>query len=273
MAQQGKKVLLIGCDPKSDTTSLLFGGRACPTIIETRQQEEAGWRGGEHRRRLLQARRRLRDGARRARGRPRLRRARHHPRLRDCWRSWASTTGASTTCCSTSWATWSAAASACRLRATCARRSSSSAATTCSRCTWPTTSATRSSTSASSAATSAWPAWSSTRTTAPARRRPLPRVPASRCWPPFPPTTTSAARAPATKSSAARHAGARCSRNWHQRGRGAAHAPRPLTQDQLLGLFSADVTGRDVVLEPATQFDMCGERNVKQSLEVVYDEV
>ena len=26
MAQQGKKVLLIGCDPKSDTTSLLFGG-------------------------------------------------------------------------------------------------------------------------------------------------------------------------------------------------------------------------------------------------------
>ncbi len=35
MANQGKKVLLIGCDPKSDTTSLLFGGRSCPTIIET----------------------------------------------------------------------------------------------------------------------------------------------------------------------------------------------------------------------------------------------
>ena len=35
MAQQGKRVLLICCDPKSDTTSLLFGGRACPTIIET----------------------------------------------------------------------------------------------------------------------------------------------------------------------------------------------------------------------------------------------
>ncbi|WP_203100471.1 chlorophyllide a reductase iron protein subunit X [Skermanella rosea] len=34
-AQQGKKILLIGCDPKSDTTSLLFGGRACPTILET----------------------------------------------------------------------------------------------------------------------------------------------------------------------------------------------------------------------------------------------
>ncbi len=35
MARQGLRVLLIGCDPKSDTTSLLFGGRACPTIIET----------------------------------------------------------------------------------------------------------------------------------------------------------------------------------------------------------------------------------------------
>ncbi len=35
MAQQGRRVLLIGCDPKSDTTSLLFAGRATPTIIET----------------------------------------------------------------------------------------------------------------------------------------------------------------------------------------------------------------------------------------------
>ena len=43
MAQQGKKVLLIGCDPKSDTTSLLFGGKACPTIIQTAsEKKEAG---------------------------------------------------------------------------------------------------------------------------------------------------------------------------------------------------------------------------------------
>ena len=43
MAQQGKKVLLIGCDPKSDTTSLLFGGRACPTILETSaKKKQAG---------------------------------------------------------------------------------------------------------------------------------------------------------------------------------------------------------------------------------------
>ena len=40
MAQQGKKTLLIGCDPKSDTTSLLFGGRACPAIIETSSQKK-----------------------------------------------------------------------------------------------------------------------------------------------------------------------------------------------------------------------------------------
>ncbi len=40
MAQQGQKVLLIGCDPKSDTTSLLFGGRACPTIIETSSRKK-----------------------------------------------------------------------------------------------------------------------------------------------------------------------------------------------------------------------------------------
>lgn len=43
MAQLGKRVLLIGCDPKSDTTSLLFGGRACPTIIQTASAaKEAG---------------------------------------------------------------------------------------------------------------------------------------------------------------------------------------------------------------------------------------
>jgi chlorophyllide a reductase subunit X len=41
MAQQGKRVLLIGCDPKSDTTSLLFGGRSCPTIIETSARKKA----------------------------------------------------------------------------------------------------------------------------------------------------------------------------------------------------------------------------------------
>jgi chlorophyllide a reductase subunit X len=50
--------------------------------------------------------------------------------------------------------------------------------------------------------------------------------------------------------------------------------PRPLTQDGLLGLFASKATGRDVVLEPATMFDMCGREEVSRpSLEVVYDAV
>jgi chlorophyllide a reductase subunit X len=49
--------------------------------------------------------------------------------------------------------------------------------------------------------------------------------------------------------------------------------PKPQTQDELLGLFSADITGRNVVLEPATTFDMMGRHDlVKPTLEVVYDE-
>jgi 3,8-divinyl chlorophyllide a/chlorophyllide a reductase subunit X len=48
--------------------------------------------------------------------------------------------------------------------------------------------------------------------------------------------------------------------------------PKPLTQDQLLGLFSGAAVGRDVVLTPATSADMCGaSTQVKPSLEVIYD--
>ena len=50
--------------------------------------------------------------------------------------------------------------------------------------------------------------------------------------------------------------------------------PTPLTQDGLLGLFSSESTGRDVVLVPATLEDMCGPSALKKAtLEVVYDEV
>jgi chlorophyllide a reductase subunit X len=48
--------------------------------------------------------------------------------------------------------------------------------------------------------------------------------------------------------------------------------PKPQTQDELLGLFSADSVGRNVVLEPATTFDMMGRDDlVKPTLEVIYD--
>ncbi|MDP3320053.1 MAG: chlorophyllide reductase iron protein subunit X, partial [Bosea sp. (in: a-proteobacteria)] len=50
--------------------------------------------------------------------------------------------------------------------------------------------------------------------------------------------------------------------------------PTPLTQDALLGLFSSESTGRDVVLVPATLEDMCGPSALKKTtLEVVYDQV
>jgi chlorophyllide a reductase subunit X len=50
--------------------------------------------------------------------------------------------------------------------------------------------------------------------------------------------------------------------------------PAPLSQEELLGLFSGDTVGRNVVLEPATQVDMCGrQETVKPSLEVIYDTV
>ena len=41
MAQQGKRVLLIGCDPKSDTTSLLFGGRSRPPSSRPRRKRSS----------------------------------------------------------------------------------------------------------------------------------------------------------------------------------------------------------------------------------------
>lgn len=35
MTEMGLKVMQIGCDPKSDSTRLLLGGRSCPTVLET----------------------------------------------------------------------------------------------------------------------------------------------------------------------------------------------------------------------------------------------
>jgi chlorophyllide a reductase subunit X len=50
--------------------------------------------------------------------------------------------------------------------------------------------------------------------------------------------------------------------------------PKPLSQDELLGLFSGDAVGRGVVLDPASDQDMRGKATIeKKSLEVVYDAV
>ncbi len=49
--------------------------------------------------------------------------------------------------------------------------------------------------------------------------------------------------------------------------------PKPLDQDGLLGLFSAEKTGAEFKLEPATDADMRGKNaSPKKSLEVIYDE-
>jgi chlorophyllide a reductase subunit X len=58
---------------------------------------------------------------------------------------------------------------------------------------------------------------------------------------------------------------------WHDR---SPCAPQPHDTGPAAGPVRADVVGRDVVLEPATQFDMCGKTDIKpETLEVVYDEV
>ena len=69
--------------------------------------------------------------------------------------------------------------------------------------------------------------------------------------------------------------GAACSRNWRSTSpKRRRCGPTPLDQDGLLNLFSADVTGADYTLKPATQADMRGAEYVtKPSLEVVYDTV
>ncbi|MBY0360727.1 MAG: AAA family ATPase, partial [Phreatobacter sp.] len=50
--------------------------------------------------------------------------------------------------------------------------------------------------------------------------------------------------------------------------------PKPLSQDDLLGLFKGDAVGRGVVLQPASQADLRGGIVVERaSLEVIYEAV
>ena len=99
---------------------------------------------------------------------------------------------------------------------------------------------------------------------------------AFRSWLRSRPTRTSAGRARITRSSASpATAGRRCSKNWPANVAAAPPVrPTPLTQDGLLALFASETAGRDVVLEPASLADMCGGTVIERpSLEVVYDAV
>lgn len=40
LAQQGKKIMLIGCDPKADSTRLILGGMAKSTVLDTMRAKE-----------------------------------------------------------------------------------------------------------------------------------------------------------------------------------------------------------------------------------------
>ena len=169
MAQRGQKVLLIGCDPKSDTTSLLFGGRACPTIIDTSSKKKLAGEQVEISDVCFK-----RDGVFAMElGGPEVGRGCGGRGIIHGFET-LEKLGFN------DWefdyvlldflATWCAAGSACRSPATCARRSSSSGRTTFSLSTSRITSARRRSTSGSWAATSGSRAWSSTKTTARVKR-------------------------------------------------------------------------------------------------------
>ena len=266
MAQQGKKVLLIGCDPKSDTTSLLFGGRACPTIIETSSKKKlageavqigdvcfkrdgvyamelggpevgrgCGGRGIIHGFELLEKARLPRLGLRlraaRLPGRRRVRRLRAADRARhvpegDRRRQQRPPVAL------------------CRQQRVFGGR------------VFP----------QSSAATSASPAWSSTATTAPGEAKAFAEEVG------IPVLSVIPSNEDIRRKSASYEIIGRPESQWgpmfaelaENVGTSLPVRPKPMTQDALLGLFSAASVGRDVVLEPATLFDMCGKEGNRQ---------
>jgi chlorophyllide a reductase subunit X len=239
MAQQGKKVLLIGCDPKSDTTSLLFGGKACPTIIETSAKKKAA---GEEVTSATSASSATASSPWNSAG----------PRSAAAAADAASST-ASKLLEKLGFHDWDfdyvlldflgdvvcggfglpIARDMCQKVIVVGSNDLQSlyvANNVCSAVEY----------FRASAATSVSPAWSSTRTTAPVRRRPSAEQVGIPCWRRSPPTRTSAARAPTTRSSVARRrvgplfAGARRSNVAEA----PPQQPKPLSQDELLNLFS-----------------------------------
>ena len=273
MAQQGKRVLLIGCDPKSDTTSLLFGGRATPTIIETSSKEEGGGRGSPNRTRLLQARRRFCDGTRRSQvgrgcggrgiihGFELLEKLGFHewgfdyvlldflgdvvcggfglPIARDMCQK-VIVVGSNDL------------------------QSLYVANNVCSAVEY----------FRKLGGNVGVAAWSSTRMTERARRRPSAQRSGSLCCPRIPQHDD--IRKKSANYEIIGIPGGQWAPVFETLARNVAEAPpvrpTPLSQDGLLGLFKGDAVGRGVVLDPASQADMRGHEVVeKPTLEIVYD--
>ena len=40
LAEQGKKLMIVGCDPKADSTRLILGGLSRATVLETMRSKE-----------------------------------------------------------------------------------------------------------------------------------------------------------------------------------------------------------------------------------------
>ncbi len=267
-------MLLIGCDPKSDTASLLFGGRSCPTILGTSSEKK---RAGEavtigdvcfKRDGVFAMELGGPEVGRGCGGRGII----HGFELLD---SWVSMSGISIMSCWTSWATWSAADSVCRSPGICARRSSSSVPTICNPCTWPTMSARPWNISGLGGNVGvAGMVINKDDGTGEAK------------------AFAEAVGIPILATIPAHEEIRRKSANYEIVGRPgdawgplfeelAANVglappvqPKPLAHEALLNLFKGDDVGRHITLEPATPADMCNASAiVKPSLEVVYDDV
>ena len=48
LAEMGRKVMVVGCDPKADSTRLLLGGFSQKTVLDTLQGRRRGRRTGRH---------------------------------------------------------------------------------------------------------------------------------------------------------------------------------------------------------------------------------
>ena len=126
LAEMGRKVMVVGCDPKADSTRLLLGGLAQKSVLDTLREEGEGvvWT-------ISAAHRVLRrwctwSPAVRSRASTAPDAASSLPST--CWSSWAPSRQSrnSTMRSMTSWATWSAAGLPCPFAKARPRRSTSS---------------------------------------------------------------------------------------------------------------------------------------------------
>ena len=127
LAEMGRKVMVVGCDPKADSTRLLLGGLAQKTVLDTLREEGEDvelddiCRDGFSDTPLHRVRR---SGTRRGLRRPRNHHLDQSPGTAQRLRGRAPAPITSSTTC---WATWSAAVSPCRSAKARPRKSISSA--------------------------------------------------------------------------------------------------------------------------------------------------